>query len=63
VLILPALGALGASLALATAYLRWPVVADVLAVAAAGCAMLAFLAALAATVRAARRPGPGRARP
>jgi hypothetical protein len=50
-----ALGALSASLALLTAHLGWPLVADVLAVGAALLGVAAFLAAAVSTVRAARR--------
>jgi hypothetical protein len=55
-----ALGALCASLALLTAHLGLPVVADVLVVGAALLGVSAFLVAAVATVRGARRvPGPG----
>jgi hypothetical protein len=61
VLVLLALGALGAALALLMAHLQFPVLANVLVGVAATCGLLAFATALAATIRRARQlpPGPG----
>jgi hypothetical protein len=53
-LVVLGLGALGASLALLMAHLRYPLAADVLALGAAGLGLVAVLLAAVSTVRRAR---------
>lgn len=53
-----AIAALGAALALLTAHLGLPRVADILALASAACGLAAFGAALTHTIRQARRLPP-----
>jgi hypothetical protein len=54
-LVVLSLGALGASLALLMAHLRYPLAADLLAIGAAACGLLAVLVAAVSTVRRARQ--------